>query len=252
MREDCFLCKKGDWHHLGTGESSRRALYQWAAICYESSMRRFLLVFLLALPCLSFAEDGLFDSLVKPAEPEASAAAETEDGTDGGAADDEDEVFDENEFWENYDGPDIEVIYDERSEIDYVIVRTEDEYAEYHYLNHIGYSDLIFVLTDMLKRITEEGYIYASRIATEYKTNEEVALIYKINRTEDTAYGIVQFPDFSISVRAKKEASEDYPFNAASPNHMMALVYQFTMALAEVEQRLGVKQLEYTKKFFKQ
>jgi hypothetical protein len=208
-------------------------------------MRRLFLFFLLALPYFSFAEDGLFDALVKPDGTE--AMPETEDGTDGG-----DEEFDEKEFWESYDGPDIQVIYDERSEIDYVIVRTDDEYAEYHYLNRIGYSDLIFVLTDLLKRITAEGYLYAGRIATEYKENEEVALIYKINHTEDAAYGIVQFPDFSISVRAKKEPSPDYPYNAASPNHMMALVYQFTMALAEVEQRLGVNQLEYTKKFFKQ
>jgi hypothetical protein len=209
-------------------------------------MRRLFLFFLFALPCFSFAEDGLFDALVKPDGAETSAASETEDSKDG------DEEFDETEFWENYDGPDIQVIYDERSEIDYVIVRTEEEYAEYHYLNHIGYSDLIFVLTDLLKRITGEGYLYASRITTEYKENEEVALIYKISYTENTAYGIVQFPDFSISVRAKKEPSPDYPYNAASPNHMMALVYQFTMALAEVEGRLGVNQLEYTKKFFKQ
>jgi hypothetical protein len=207
-------------------------------------MRRLFLFFLFAFPYFSFAQDGLFDTLVKPDGTEAPAATEMEGS--------EDEEFDENEFWKNYDGPDIQVIYDERSEIDYVIVRTEDEYTEYHYLNHIGYSDLIFVLTDMLKRISEEGYLYASRITTEYKQNEEVALIYKINYAENTAYGIVQFPDFSIFVRAKKESSPDYPYNAASPNHMMALVYQFTMALAGVEQRLGVNQLEYTKKFFKQ
>ena len=175
-----------------------------------------------------------------------------EEGTDSNAADPDNEEFDEKAFWENYDGPDIKVIYDERSEIDYVIVQTENEYTEFHYLDHIGYSDLIFVLTDMLKRITGEGYIYASNINTSYDKNEDVALIYRINKTENTAYGIVQFPDFSVSVSAKKEALPGYPFNVASPNHMMALVYQFTMALAEVEQRLGLKQLEYTKKFFRQ
>jgi hypothetical protein len=211
-------------------------------------------MFLLAAAQTSFAQDGLFDALVNPGAPEAVEPSETGDlpyGTENSAGEDYEE-FDEKEFWENYDGPDIKVIYDERSEIDYVIVQTENEYAEYHYLNHIGYGDLMFVLTDLLKRITDEGYKHASNIATEYRKNEEVALIYKIDKTENTAYGIVQFPDFSVSVRAQKEPSPEYPFNAASPNHMMALVYQFTMALAEVERRLGVNQLEYTKRFFKQ
>jgi hypothetical protein len=226
-------------------------------------MRQFIIVFCLAVSSFSFAEETLLDALLKPAE---KTAAETEAAPTGAAASEEaipaetdqnaddpdSEEFDEKAFWEDYDGPDIKVIYDERSEIDYVIVQTENEYAEFHYLDHIGYSDLIFVLTDMLKRITSEGYVYASNINTSYDKNEEVALVYKINKIENTAYGIVQFPDFSVSVSAKREATPGYPFNVASPNHMMALVYQFTMALAEVEQRLGVKQLEYTKKFFKQ
>ncbi|MDR2097435.1 MAG: hypothetical protein LBP37_02845 [Spirochaetaceae bacterium] len=226
-------------------------------------MKRFIIILCLVVRHFSFADETLLDTLTKPVEnageTEAAptggeaggeTAAETEAGAD--AAPPDAEEFDEKTFWENYDGPDIKVIYDERSEIDYVIVQTENEYTEFHYLDHIGYSDLIFVLTDLLKRITDEGYVYASNIKTGYDKNEEVALIYKIDKTEDTAYGIVQFPDFSASVSAKKDALPGYPFNVASPNHMMALVYQFTMALAEVEQRLGVKQLEYTKKFFRQ
>jgi hypothetical protein len=215
-------------------------------------MKRFTALYLLsAFLCFfaavfSFAEDGLLDSLTKQSENNPPASdSEVEDETSA-------EEFDEKEFWENYEGPDIKVIYDERSEIDYVIVQTDGEYTEFHYLDHIGYSDLMFVLTDLLKRITNEGYIYASNIMTEYKKNEEVALIYKIDKTENTAYGIVQFPDFSVFVKAKKEAQPDYPFNVSSPNHMMGLVFQFTMALAEVEEKLGVNQLEYTKKFFKQ
>jgi hypothetical protein len=231
-------------------------------------MKRLILLFFSVASVFSFAEEGLLDTLAKPggnpaergdpAEPAqnvpdgAETGGEYEDGYVYEEEAGEEEEFDEKKFWENYEGPDIKVIYDERSEIDYVIVQTENEYTEFHYLDHIGYSDLIFVLTDMLKRITEEGYVYASKIITEYKKNEEVALIYKIDKVGDTAYGIVQFPDFSVSVHAKKNASAEYPFNVASPNHMMALVYQFTMALAEVEQRLGVNQLEYTKKFFKQ
>ena len=228
-------------------------------------MKQFIVIFCLVACPLSFADETLLDTLTKPSEKtdveDGAAAAETEsggeavsgeEGTDSNAADPDNEEFDEKAFWENYDGPDIKVIYDERSEIDYVIVQTENEYTEFHYLDHIGYSDLIFVLTDMLKRITGEGYIYASNINTSYDKNEDVALIYRINKTENTAYGIVQFPDFSVSVSAKKEALPGYPFNVASPNHMMALVYQFTMALAEVEHRLGLKQLEYTKKFFRQ
>ncbi|MDR1219319.1 MAG: hypothetical protein LBK73_06895 [Treponema sp.] len=222
----------------------------------------FLIVCLAAAPfAFVNADDSMLDALTK------SAAKQGEDASDavppdsaagsGSVVSETDapisdgEEFDEASFWENYDGPDVQVIYDERSEIDYVILQTEDEYTEFHYLNHIGYSDLIFVLTDLLKRITNEGYIYASRLMTEYKHNDEVVLIYRIDKVENIAYGILQFPDFSVIVRAKKDASPDYPFNVSSPNHMMALVYQFTMALAEIEQHLGVNQLEYTRKFFK-
>ncbi|MDR2803490.1 MAG: hypothetical protein LBB22_04275 [Treponema sp.] len=225
-------------------------------------MKRCLLFFCLAIASFSFAEESstLLDVLTKPdgkGEAAAGTASENADAgikpADLGGADIETEgdEFDEAAFWENYEGPNVQVIYDERSEIDYVIVQTEDEYTEFHYLDHIGYSDLIFVLTDLLKRITTEGYIHASNIGTEYKKNDEVALIYKIDKKENIAYGIVQFPDFSVFVRAKKEASPGYPFNVSSPNHIMALVYQFTMALAEVEQLLGVNHMEYTKKFFK-
>jgi hypothetical protein len=239
-------------------------------------MKQFIIIFCLIVCPFSFADETLLDTLTKSAEKNAvedgDAAAETESGeeaaatetepvgesvhgesgTERDAADPDNEEFDEKAFWENYDGPDIKVIYDERSEIDYVIVQTENEYTEFHYLDHIGYSDLIFVLTDLLKRITSEGYVHASNINTSYDKNEEVALIYRINKAENTAHGIVQFPDFSVSVSAKKEALPGYPFNVASPNHIMALVYQFTMALAEVENQLGVNQLEYTKKFFRQ
>jgi hypothetical protein len=231
-------------------------------------MRRFIAFFYIFAAVFSFAEDGLLDTLTKQAEnsqpasdleQDVSAAGifpdlpQAEDGTEPLLQDETSaEEFDEKEFWETYEGPDIKVIYDERSEIDYVIVQTDNEYTEFHYLDHIGYSDLMFVLTDLLKRITNEGYIYASNIMTEYKKNEEVALIYKIDKIENTAYGIVQFPDFSVFVKAKKEAGPGYPFNVSSPNHIMGLVFQFTLALAEVEERLGVNQLEYTKKFFKQ
>jgi hypothetical protein len=224
--------------------------------------RLFLIACFAAVPAFfAGADDSLLDTLTKDATKDESAAKNGDEAgsastapqseTADKAASSDEEEFDESAFWEDYEGPDVQVIYDERSEIDYVIVRTENEYTEFHYLDHIGYSNLIYVLTDLLKRITNEGYVYASRLTTEYKHNDEVALIYKIDKVENTAYGIVQFPDFSVTVSAKKEASPDYPFNVSSPNHMMALVYQFTMALAEVEQRLGVNQLEYTKKFFK-
>jgi hypothetical protein len=230
-------------------------------------MKRFIVIFYIFAAVFSFAEDGLIDTLTKTeGENPAGSASHTQNESEAGPAvsppeyetipplDEEVQAgeFDEKEFWENYEGPDIKVIYDERSEIDYVIIQTDSEYTEFHYLDHIGYGDLMFVLTDLLKRIMDEGYIYASNITTEYKKNEEVALIYKIDKIENTAYGIVQFPDFSVFVKAKKEALPGFPFNVSSPNHMMGLVFQFTMALAEVEERLGVKQLDYTKKFFKQ
>jgi hypothetical protein len=207
-------------------------------------MRRFIAFFYIFAAVFSFSEEGLLDTLTKQADTD-GALPLAPDETSA-------EEFDEKEFWENYSGPDVKVIYDERSEIDYVIVQTDAEYTEFHYLDHIGYGDHMFVLTDLLKRITNEGYTHASNIITEYKKNEEVALIYKIDKTENTAYGMVQFPDFSVFVKAKKEAGPDYPFNVYSPNHIMALVFQFTLALAEVEERLGVNQLEYSKKFFKQ
>jgi hypothetical protein len=144
------------------------------------------------------------------------------------------------------------VYYDERTGADYVEIRTSEKIEEYHYLSHIRYSDLIFVLSDLLRRITRDGYQWAGAPEISYEKNEEVALLYRKDLLNDMVYGVVQFPDFKVFLSALRKPDEKHRFNAENGRDMMALVFSFASCLAQAEQTLGIKQLEYTMRFFKQ
>ena len=146
----------------------------------------------------------------------------------------------------------ITVYYDERTGTDYVEVRTPGKIEEYHYLSHIRYSDLIFVLSDLLRRITRDGYRWANAPEISYEKNEEVALLYSRDLVNDMVYGVVQFPDFKVFLSALREPDGEHRFNTENGRDMMALVFSFASCLAQAEQALGIKQLEYTMQFFKQ
>jgi hypothetical protein len=143
------------------------------------------------------------------------------------------------------------VYYDERTGADYVEIRTSEKIEEYHYLSHIRYSDLIFVLSDLLRRITRDGYRWASAPEISYETNEEVALLYRKDLLNDTVYGVVQFPDFKVFLSALRSPDETHRFNAENGRDMMTLVFSFAACLAQAEQTLDIKQLDYTMRFFK-
>jgi hypothetical protein len=144
------------------------------------------------------------------------------------------------------------VYYDERTGADYVEIRTSEKIEEYHYLSHIRYSDLIFVLSDLLRRITREGYRWSSAPDISYEKNEEVALLYRKDLVNDRVYGVVQFPDFKVFLSALREPDGEHRFNAENGRDMMTLVFSFASCLAQAEQTLGIRQLEYTMRFFKQ
>jgi hypothetical protein len=133
-----------------------------------------------------------------------------------------------------------------------VEIRTPEKIEEYHYLSHIRYSDLIFVLSDLLRRITRDGYRWSSAPEISYEKNEEVALLYRKDLVNDVVYGIVQFPDFKVFLSALREPDAERRFNAENGRDMMTLVFSFASCLAQAEQTLGIKQLDYTMQFFKQ
>jgi hypothetical protein len=163
-----------------------------------------------------------------------------------------DEEFDNDDFVLNLDGPEVTVYYNERNEADYVEVRTAEKIEEYHYLNHIKYSDLIFVLSDLLRRITQDGYQWSTAPAISYEKSEEVVLLYRKDLINDMVYGIVQFPDFKVALSGVREQDAEHRFNAGNGRDMMTLVFSFASCLAQAEQTLGINQLEYTMKFFQQ
>jgi hypothetical protein len=199
--------------------------------------------------------------LPNPAEPETQAeneAPEAQAVTEN-PADEETPPLpgdDEAEDLEALPPEDLElemtVYYDERNGTDYVEIRTPEKIEEYHYLSHIRYSDLIYVLSDLLRRITGDGYQWATAPEISYEKNEEVALLYRRDLVEDMVYGIVQFPDFKVSLSAVSKPDAEHRFNAENGRDMMALVFSFASCLAQAEQTLGIKQLEYTMRFFKQ
>jgi hypothetical protein len=162
-----------------------------------------------------------------------------------------DEEFDDEDLVLNLDGPEVTVYYNNRNEADYVEVRTPEKIEEYHYLNHIKYSDLIFVLSDLLRRITREGYQWATAPVISYEKSEEVVLLYQKDLVNDTVYGTVQFPDFKVWMSGIREQDATHRLNAGSARDMMSLVVSFASCLAQAEQTLGINQFEYTMKFFR-
>jgi hypothetical protein len=144
------------------------------------------------------------------------------------------------------------VYYDERTGADYIEIRTPEKIEEYHYLSRIRYSDLIYVLSDLLRRITRDGYRWSTAPEISYEKNEEVALLYRKDLLTDMVFGIVQFPDFKVFLSAVRERDEEHRFNAENGRDMMTLVFSFASCLAQAEQTLGIKQLDYTMQFFKQ
>jgi hypothetical protein len=196
-----------------------------------------------------------------PTEPETQAEAEapaaptvTEDpaGEDAPPLPEGDEVEDLEALPAEDLDLEMTVYYDERNGSDYVEIRTPEKIEEYHYLSHIRYSDLIYVLSDLLRRITGDGYQWATAPEISYEKSEEVALLYRRDLVEDMVYGIVQFPDFKVSLSALRKPDATHRFNAENGRDMMALVFSFASCLAQAEQTLGIKQLEYTMRFFKQ
>jgi hypothetical protein len=163
--------------------------------------------------------------------------------------------YDEDDFDEdlylNPEGPEVTVFYNDRNEADYVEVKTAEKIEEYHYLSHIKYSDLIYVLTDLLRRITNEGYQWSTAPVISYEKSGEVVLLYRKDLVNDIIYGIVQFPDFKISINGIRQQDAVHRYNAGSGRDMMTLVFSFATCLAQAEQTLGINQLEYTMKFFK-
>jgi hypothetical protein len=203
------------------------------------------------------------ENLPSPAEPETQAEAEapaTQAVTEGSAGEEAPPLSGDDELavedLEALPAEDLElemtVYYDERNGTDYVEIRTPEKIEEYHYLSHIRYSDLIYVLSDLLRRITGDGYQWATAPEISYEKNEEVALLYRKDLVEDMVYGIVQFPDFKVSLSAVRRPDAEHRFNAENGRDMMALVFSFASCLAQAEQTLGIKQLEYTMRFFKQ
>jgi hypothetical protein len=194
-------------------------------------------------------------NLVEPADPPPPAASEAPVGGEepGPLPGDAETAGEDGEELPPADiDLEMTVYYDERTGADYVEIRTPEKIEEYHYLSHIRYSDLIFVLSDLLRRITRDGYQWSSAPEISYEKNEEVALLYRKDLVNDTVYGIVQFPDFKVSLSGVRKPDAEHRFNAENGRDMMTLVFSFASCLAQAEQTLGIKQLEYTMQFFKQ
>ncbi|GMO45290.1 MAG: hypothetical protein Ta2G_00080 [Termitinemataceae bacterium] len=184
------------------------------------------------------SNETLLDTLNQNAAPAAPAEDEN--------------IFNEEEFLDSYEGPTVDVIHDTRSGTDYVRVFSKNETVEYHYLSQIRYSELVFVLTDLLRRITAENYRWADDLTTEFEPyTDEPAIIYRIDKISDKVYGIVQFPEFKIWFSGTKEAAGANRHDALKPTVMQGLMMQFMFAMAKVEEVLGIDQMDYARKFFK-
>jgi hypothetical protein len=195
---------------------------------------------------------SVIDNLQNGAAVKTDSAAEKTPST-GGAADEEE--FDEEEFEKNYSGPNIGVIYDERSKSGYFVIDTDEQYKEYHYLEQIRYDDLLFVLTDTLSRLTKDGYRWSSspelEVFTEKLPESEVAFIYEIDKKQNVVNARVQFPDFKISVSAVKTRDNRHRYDASSGRDMFQLINTFAYRINEVESVLGMDNIEYTMRFFR-
>jgi hypothetical protein len=164
----------------------------------------------------------------------------------------EEEPFDEEEFWNNYSGAITDVFFDNRDGTEYLrVLVPEKSVTEYHYLINISYPMLASKLTDLLQRITGEGYWYCSEIQTLFEHNEEIAIIYREDFEENTAVGEIRFPEFSMKLIGSKEPSSAYPNNIKQANALYRMIIKFIAALANVEVTLGYDS-QYLLQFFKQ
>jgi hypothetical protein len=171
---------------------------------------------------LVFGEETLLDEVIGNSEPITE------------------EDFDEEEFLNTYSGPITEILYDQRSESEYIrVIVPNVSVSERHYLADLTYFKLILVLTDMLHRITNEGYIYSSDILTTYEKNEEIAIVYFEDLITNTASGEVRFPEVTMKITGGKTSSSIYRYDISNATNLSTLILRFVMSLSEIERTLG-------------
>jgi hypothetical protein len=198
-------------------------------------MMKFLAAFILLLSLPLFADD-IIDDITGNLKPI----------IEGESPEDDDE------YWDEYQGPIVDVLHDNRTNSDYIRVEVPDvSITEYHYLKNINYADLVFVLTDLLRRITNSGYRYCSEITTTYAANEEVAIIYFEDLVNKTATGELRFPDFSMGIAGSKTPSAVYRNDIGTASTLQNMIIKFIIALSQVEMTKGYS-MEYLMQFFKQ
>jgi hypothetical protein len=74
-------------------------------------------------------------------------------------------------------------------------------------------------------------------------------LLYKIVKGADIAYGIAQFPDFSISISGTKQADAEHTANISSYRTLSTLVIRFVLLMAQIEEQLGVNSAQLLQMF---
>jgi len=159
---------------------------------------------------------------------------------------------DDDDYWEEYHGPIVDVLHDNRTNSDYIRIEVPGvSITEYHYLKNINYTDLVFVLTDLLRRITGNGYRYCGEIITTYEANDEVAIIYFEDLVNKTASGSLRFPEFSMGITGSKTPSPAHRNDIGSASTLQSMIIKFIMALSQVEMTKGYS-MEYLMRFFKQ
>jgi hypothetical protein len=188
--------------------------------------------------------ESVIDDIAKTATPLNEAAFADED-----AADADNTEFDENEFFKNFTGPEFTVVSDSRSKTQYIVSKTESETTEYHDLKDIEYGNLIYVLTDLFRKIREDGFVYASEFVLEYGEYPYPTLVYKKPNDGTIAYGILQFPQFQIAISGTKTLDSTHPNNIRSANILQSMMFKFIFLLAEVEETTGTRDNDLLKFF---
>jgi hypothetical protein len=188
----------------------------------KDAMKLLLCIFLITVSTFAFAEETLLDEVIGNSEPT------TEDD------------FNEEEFLDTYSGPITEILFDQRSESEYIrVIIPNVSISERHYLADLTYFKLILALTDMLNRITNEGYIYSSDILTTYEKNEEIAIVYFEDIITNTASGEVRFPEVTMKVVGGKTPSPLHYYDISNATNLSTLILRFVMSLSEIERTLG-------------
>jgi hypothetical protein len=220
------------------------------------------IVLTLFLPAPLVFADTALDDIIRNLEPvpaleAAPSAGEAPAGESPGeeaAAEDAHggENFDEEAYWEQYQGPLVSILHDNRTDSDYIRIEVPGvSITEHHYLKNIKYTDLVFVLTDLLKRITDSGYRYCGEITTTYAPNAETAIVYFEDLVNQTASGGIHFPDFSMSIAGSKNFSPGYHNDISNATTLMSMIMKFILALSQVELSYGYS-IEYLLQYFKE